>query len=343
MNISCWQHEFFLTTPFISHRGSINSIQQFFIEIEWKDYKGYGGSLIPKEYTSDLPIESIQKEIYQVLEQTKPTEIQKNIVLIEQSVKIPNFIHTAVEMALLDLLGQFKRLPLYKVLGVDKLTVPPTSISISSLPESELLSQVALYKQWPILKFKITSLEQLNKFGKVRDIYPGRIWIDGNGSLKLEEALKACKILENYQVELFEQPVPKGEIIMLSNLKKENNINSIKLVADEDCVDLEDVLRLSSQVEVINIKLIKCRSIRNALTMINAAKKLNLQVMLGCKTESSIGVTAMSHLSGLVDYVDFDGHVDIEMDLFQGLVIKDGIFSIPTVSGIGVNFIETVK
>jgi L-alanine-DL-glutamate epimerase-like enolase superfamily enzyme len=70
----------------------------------------------------------------------------------------------------------------------------------------------------------------------------------------------------------------------------------------------------------INIKLTKCSGITPALEMIKKARLLNLQVMLGCMNESSIGTAALAHLAPLVDFLDADGPLLLKEDL--GAVIE---------------------
>jgi L-alanine-DL-glutamate epimerase-like enolase superfamily enzyme len=57
----------------------------------------------------------------------------------------------------------------------------------------------------------------------------------------------------------------------------------------------------------INIKLVKCGGLTPARRMIQEAKKLGLKTMVGCMTESSVGISAIAHLLPQLDYVDMDG------------------------------------
>jgi L-alanine-DL-glutamate epimerase-like enolase superfamily enzyme len=47
--------------------------------------------------------------------------------------------------------------------------------------------------------------------------------------------------------------------------------------------------------------------INPARRMIQEAKKLGLKTMVGCMTESSVGISAIAHLLPQLDYVDMDG------------------------------------
>lgn len=81
----------------------------------------------------------------------------------------------------------------------------------------------------------------------------------------------------------------------------------LPLIADESCLVTEDVAKCVGHFHGINIKLTKCGGISPALGMIKEAKVLGLKVMIGCMTESSVGISAIGQLLPQLDYVDMDG------------------------------------
>ncbi len=46
--------------------------------------------------------------------------------------------------------------------------------------------------------------------------------------------------------------------------------------------------------------------------------------MVGCMTESSIGISAIAHLLPDLDYVDMDGALLLRKDIATGVTIKNG-------------------
>lgn len=65
-----------------------------------------------------------------------------------------------------------------------------------------------------------------------------------------------------------------------------------------------------------------------ALKMIRNARSQQLKVMVGCMAESTVGISAIAHLSPLIDYADMDGQHFIKTDPAEGVkVTKDGFFS----------------
>jgi L-alanine-DL-glutamate epimerase-like enolase superfamily enzyme len=61
-----------------------------------------------------------------------------------------------------------------------------------------------------------------------------------------------------------------------------------------------------------------------------------MQVMIGCMTETSAGISAATTLSPLVDYADLDGHVLLANDPYEGIQLVDGKLTLVNNPGTGV-------
>jgi L-alanine-DL-glutamate epimerase-like enolase superfamily enzyme len=101
----------------------------------------------------------------------------------------------------------------------------------------------------------------------------------------------------------------------------------IALVADESCWNLADVVRLAPYVDGVNIKLLKSGGLSEALLMARAARRLGLEVMLGCYSDSALLNGAAAQLLPLVSWPDLDSHLNLIDDPFEGpqLVQGDGL------------------
>jgi L-alanine-DL-glutamate epimerase-like enolase superfamily enzyme len=86
----------------------------------------------------------------------------------------------------------------------------------------------------------------------------------------------------------------------------------------------------------INIKLMKCGGLGEALRMIHVARAHGLKIMLGCMIETSIGITAAAHIAPLVDHADLDGNLLITNDPYRGAEVRDGKLVLPSGPGLGV-------
>ena len=98
-------------------------------------------------------------------------------------------------------------------------------------------------------------------------------------------------------------------------------------MADESCWNLADVVRLAPYVDGINIKLLKSGGLAEALLMARAARRLGLEVMLGCYSDSALLNGAAAQLLPLVTWPDLDSHLNLIDDPFLGpqLVQGDGL------------------
>jgi L-alanine-DL-glutamate epimerase-like enolase superfamily enzyme len=140
-------------------------------------------------------------------------------------------------------------------------------------------------------------------------------------------------MVARFGVELVEQPLPVGDAEALTQLVKED---LPPVIADENCLRPDDVLRCRGLFDGINIKLCKCGGIRPALEMIHSARSAGLKIMLGCMVETSVGIAAAAQLAPLVDYVDLDGHLLLADDPFQGIGGAGGRLTLSDRPGLGV-------
>ncbi|HPT11622.1 MAG TPA: enolase C-terminal domain-like protein, partial [Bacteroidales bacterium] len=99
---------------------------------------------------------------------------------------------------------------------------------------------------------------------------------------------------------------------------------------------IEDLLPLKGVYSGINIKLMKCGGISNALKMIRIARAMDMKILVGCMTETSCAVSAAAQLSPLVDWADLDGNLLIGNDVYDGLKVVDGKIVLPDRPGIGI-------
>jgi L-alanine-DL-glutamate epimerase-like enolase superfamily enzyme len=78
---------------------------------------------------------------------------------------------------------------------------------------------------------------------------------------------------------------------------------------------------------MLNIKLQKVGGISRALDALAIARAGGLPCLIGCMTETVVGITAGAHValaSPAVAHVDLDGHVDLAFQPATGGVTVDG-------------------
>jgi L-alanine-DL-glutamate epimerase-like enolase superfamily enzyme len=239
----------------------------------------------------------------------------------------------AVDMALHDMAGRRLGVPVYELLGLDPKAAPETSFTIGLAEPELVVRKVREAAAYPILKVKMGSDDDREVLTAVRDSTRSRIRVDANEGWTLQGALDRLEWLARLGVELVEQPLPADRIDDTRELRRRS---PLPFYADESVHRARDIPRLAGAFDGINIKLMKCGGLAEALRMIAVARALGMKVMLGCMIESSLGITAAAHISPLVDTADLDGNLLIENDPFVGATVEAGRIVLPDGPGLGV-------
>ncbi|MDA0837478.1 MAG: dipeptide epimerase [Planctomycetota bacterium] len=333
MNLKTSRLDLKLKHTFRISRESSDVRNNVLVEIEHDGLTGFGEAAPSPHYkeTADSVIEALSRF---------PLEVYDDVFLLEDILNhavemlTPNWSAiSALDMALHDLVGKKLGVPLYQLWGLNPSRTPQTSftIGIAGIPEIQEKTREAA--DFPILKVKLGTEDDEAIVSAIREITDKPIRVDANAAWKdAEEAKRKIEWLAGQRTEFVEQPMPERS----PGMRQLKRASLLPLFADEDSRRPEDVPRLAESFHGINIKLTKCGGLREAMKMIHVARSLNLHVMLGCMIESSLGITAASHLLPLVDYADLDGHLLIQGDPFAGVEYRRGYLSIPTLPGIGV-------
>jgi L-alanine-DL-glutamate epimerase-like enolase superfamily enzyme len=239
----------------------------------------------------------------------------------------------AVDMALHDLAARRMGVPLFEMLGLDPTRTPRTSFTIGLDTPEVVARKVREASAYPILKVKMGAADDRAVLSAVRDATDRPIRVDANEGWTPADARERLDWLAGLGVELVEQPLPADQIEETRALRK---TSVLPFYADESVHVAEDIPRLAGAFDGINIKLMKCGGIAEALRMIAVARAHGMKVMLGCMIESSLAITAAAHLSPLVDTADLDGNLLLERDPFAGATVTNGRLVLPEEPGLGV-------
>ena len=254
----------------------------------------------------------------------------------------PSALRAAIDMALYDWRGKKLGVPLWQLWGLKPHPQTPLSVTVGlNTPERAQQRLEAWLNQVPTqwIKVKLGSPAGIRAdqvlFRTLQDHSPPhlRFLVDANGGWSLADALEMSEWLGARQVVYLEQPLAVGQEADLKILKK---WSPLPLFVDESCWKRSDMVRLGESIDGINIKLMKCGGLTEALAMIATARALGLQVMLGCYSESSLANTAAAQLSSLVDYLDLDSHLNLSNDPFIGAIPEAGTLKLSMGWGLGV-------
>lgn len=245
---------------------------------------------------------------------------------------------SAIDGALHDLIGKLLGVPIWRMFGLDRSRMPLTSMTIGIDTPEVMAAKVREAAAFPVLKIKVGTPDDETILKVIRREAPSKtVRVDANCGWTSENVLERCRLMADSRIEFVEQPTKAGDHEPLAEVRK---AGLGPLLADESCVKVEDVLKCAGVFDGINIKLSKCGGIRQAMKMIHIARAAGLKIMLGCMTETSVGISAAAQLGPMVDYLDLDGHLLLANDPFTGLGGDGGRLTLTDLPGLGVSLIE---
>ncbi len=244
---------------------------------------------------------------------------------------------SAIDEALHDLWGKKLGQPLYKLFGLNPCQLPLTSFTIA-IDEPEVMAEQARASGYPILKIKLGSDKDEEIVAAIRKATDARLRVDANAGWSRARALQIIPRLAEYDLEFIEQPLAVDDVEGFFWLKEKLRAQKvhIPIFADEIAKTSHDVVKLAGAIDGVVVKTMKSQGIREALRMIHTARAHDMQIMLSCMVESSVGVTAAAHLAPLCDYADLDGPLLIKNDPYRGLRYEGAKFFLPDGPGLGV-------
>jgi len=335
MRLTFERIDLYLRHTFRIARGAEDIAPVILTRFEHDGIKGYGEASPSSHYGETA--ETVQDFLNQVdLNQfSDPFKLQDILPYIDNIRTGNAAAKAAVDIALHDWIGKKLGAPLFRLWGLDKSKTPVTSFTIGIDSPDVIVQKIGEAEEYPILKIKLGSDDDKEIMAAVRKATKKPVRVDANEGWKSKElALERIKWLEQEGVEFVEQPLPASDLAGSAWLRERV---SLPLIADENCLRVHDIPELADAFDGINIKLMKCGGLWEAMKMIHTAKGMGMKVMLGCMIESSVAITAAAHLSPLVDYADLDGNLLVTNDPFEGVKVEKGKLILPDAPGLGVN------
>ena len=334
MKLNYQYYELQLKHTFTISRSSKDTEPCIIVELEHDGIIGYGEAAPSERYSEN------KQTVFDFLKKVNLSKYSDPF----QTEDILNYVHSidvgntsakaAIDIALYDWIGKKLNVPLWKFWGLNKNRAPLTSFTIG-IDKLEVIEQkVKEAEPYPILKVKVGVPNDEDIIKTIRKVTNKTIRVDANEGWKSkEQARDKILWLEEQGVEFVEQPLPADNLNATAWLREQVHI---PLIADENVVSLYDLQKLQDAFDGINIKLMKCTGLREAIRMIHTAKAMNMKIMLGCMIESSVAISAAAQLSPLVDYADLDGNLLITNDPFEGVKVENGKLILNDKAGLGV-------
>jgi L-alanine-DL-glutamate epimerase-like enolase superfamily enzyme len=322
-----------LKHTFTISRESIDVQPSLIVELRSDGISGYGEATSNPYYKTTVPamMHDLNK-IRSIVQSTTDETPEAFWAKIQPYLKEDMFALCALDMAYTDLYARKKRKKLYELwqYTIDKNPLTDYTIGIASI--EKMLSKMKELP-WPIYKIKLGTHEDIEIVTELRKHTDAIFRIDANCGWGVEETIKNAIVLKKLGVEFLEQPMKADD---WEGHKEVFKHSVLPIIADESCILDEDVARCHNHFHGVNIKLVKCGGLTPGRRMIQQAKALGLKTMIGCMTESSVGISAIAHLLPQLDYVDMDGTLLLSEDIATGVAIKDGFVSYSELNGTGV-------
>ncbi len=292
------------------------------------------GEAAPTSYFGEdvNSVSSVLAQSADLLNQSDPFQVEDITNRLKNEFPKSAAARASIDIALHDIIGKKLKIPLYRLLGLNKPESKITSFTIGIDTPEKMGKKVEEAKDFPILKIKVGFKDDIEILRELRKMTTAVFRVDANTGWTPDEAIKKLNLMEDLGVELVEQPFPVGSIESLRQIRRHVKI---PVFVDEDIKDSKDIPAFSDAVDGINIKLMKCGGIREALRMIYTARAHGLKIMIGCNIESSVSITAAAHLTSLVDYIDLDGHLLVTNDPYRGATVDKGKLTLPDGNGLG--------
>ncbi|HKC66931.1 MAG TPA: dipeptide epimerase [Bacteroidia bacterium] len=326
--------------PFGLSYGSRTTTEVVYIKLEYGGFIGYGEAALPP-YLNETQTSVIDflKKASAVLKDCKLPFVPEKIINIIDTIDINNNAAKAcIDIALHDLLGKYLNKPVYALLDLEKPEPKNTSVTISIGELNLIPEKIKELEDYNILKIKLGNKNDKEIIERIRAYTNKPLVVDVNqGWADKYMALEMIEWLSMKNVLFIEQPLAKNNFEEMAWL---NEHSPITIIADESMQRFSDMDKITGCFKGINLKLMKCAGLFEAVKIIHYAKQKGLKINVGCMSESSCGIAAAAQLMQYVDWIDLDGPLLIKNNPFAGVDFKAGKLTINNTQGTGVELIN---
>ena len=304
-------------------------------------FHGYGESTTNNYYGYTIKnmasaLESVRAELA-AMSLEDPAELWQQL---DGALGTNPFAQCALDQAAHDLWGKKLGKPVYQLWGLDANKSPLSDYTIGIDKIDVMVAKMREFPDWPIYKIKLGTPDDLEIVRELRKHTDAVFRVDANCAWTVDETIRNSREFKPLNVQFIEQPMAADQ---WEGMKQVFQESALPVIADESCIVESDVQRCHGYFHGINIKLSKCGGLTPARRMIQQARQLGMEVMIGCMTESTVGISAIAQLLPLLDYVDMDGAMLLAEDIATGVRLEQGQCHYPEVNGNGVRLANPAR
>jgi L-alanine-DL-glutamate epimerase-like enolase superfamily enzyme len=313
--------KFKLAQTFTISRGSKTEAEVVVVELEENGKIGRGECVPYARYKETVP------GVIETIESFKG--------LIEggggrprvKSVMRPGAARNAVDCAVWDLEAKLTGKRAWEIAELEAPRDVVTAYTLSLDTPEKMAVAAKENAARPVLKLKLAGREDLERVKAVHQAAPkAALIVDANESWKVEDYKALVPRLRLLGVKLIEQPFPADDDMPLLAVE-----HAVPICADESCHDLTTMRTLKGRYEVVNIKLDKSGGLTEALAMVQEAKRLEFQIMVGCMVATSLAMAPAFLVAQHAEFVDLDGPLLLAEDRPHGFQFTGSTMHPPSV------------
>jgi L-alanine-DL-glutamate epimerase-like enolase superfamily enzyme len=327
------RHEFTIA------RGSLTSQEAMIVALTHNGHTGWGEVTANPYYGFDLAtirtdIESV-RDILEASDQQSPEELWQACYA-----ELPHnpFALCAIDLSYNDLWARLAGKRLLEAWGLSTASIPASSYTIGIDAIDTMIMKLKEMPGWGCYKIKLGTPTDIDIVRALRQHTDATFRVDANCGWSVDETIAKSHALKALGVEFIEQPLPADATPEdKSTVYRES---ALPIVADENCIEEQDVAACRPFFHGVNVKLCKCGGLTPARRMLLHARSLGLKTMVGCMIESSIGISAAAQLLPLLDYADLDGAILLRHEPARGVTIDRGQVALVDAPGTGAELLR---
>ena len=336
-----------LKQPFITALRRVDEIEDIIIKIHTdSELVGYGEACAVTAITGTTN-QQIEKELQTIIFPILLNQDldKAHILSLLQTTKVSPEAKASVDIALYDLFAKEASLSLHSYLGSTRPSLQTdltVSVNEASVMQEESLKAVKL--GFSVLKIKLDgnlekNIQRLISINSVLNPQV-RLRLDPNQALTLENCLQMLTQVPTDNIECIEQPFKTQDINSMKALKSKA---IVPVLADESLFSLEDahLLLEDDAIDSLNIKLMKCGGIDEAIRIAELARHYKKNCMIGSMLEGPISLLAAAHF-GLsqknISMADLDSPLYLkEHPLLEAFHMKKDFINLTDEPGLGID------
>lgn len=324
--------------PFTIALGTTTVQHNLLVELRQDGLSGYGEGASSHAYEA-FTAESMRAALEAARPQIERERLNDPAKLWDRLLPVlgqNRFALCALDEAAHDLWGKLNGAPVWKLWGLELRDMPLSDYTIGIDTIEKMVAKMKEFDGWPIYKIKLGTSDDLAIVRELRRHTDAVFRIDANTAWTADQTIAFAPELRKLGVEFLEQPLRAAD---WEGMRRVFRDCALPVFADESCLIEEDVPRCAGFFHGINIKLTKAGGLTPARRMIARARELGLRVMVGCMSESTVGISAIAQLLPLLDHVDMDGALLIARDIATGVRLEKGRAVFPDENGNGVKLL----